>query len=173
MKKYLLLTAGLLLACNVSAGIITTTVGSFDGLSYSGSDYTYDLDDFTFDLNGESIISASLAGVWGETEIYSGSTAHAELYVDGIQVADTHDPALSCNPYNCVTNWTYDFTDFTALLDGVLDFQAIQTSYTYLRLGETTLTIETEAAAVPEPSSLALLGLGLAGLGLSRRKQQA
>ena len=170
MKKLACMIA-LLFSASLNAAVITTSVAAFDGFDYTGTDYYYDLDDFSFDLMGETIVSATLSGTWGETDTYSGSTAHAELYVDGMMVADTHDPALACDPYSCVTTWSYVFTDFTSLMDGFLDFAAIQTSYYVLRLGETTLSITTEPTRVPEPGPLVLLGFGLLAYGMIRRSK--
>lgn len=162
---------------SANATIVTSTVGSYDGVEWAGVDITYDLDDFIFDLQGESIVSATLTGVWGLTDTYPseypdvefGSTAHSELYVDGLLVADTHDPELAADPYWNIVDWSFTFTDFSLLTDGSLDFVAIQTSDYVMRLGETTLTIET--VSVPEPGVLALLGLGLVGISLSRKKK--
>lgn len=39
--------------------------------------------------------------------------------------------------------------------------------------GRATITLETNHAAVPEPTTLALLGIGLAGIGFARKKMKA
>ena len=169
MKNYIF---GIILAVftlSANATIVTSTVGSFDGDYYDGTDITYDLNDFIFDLDGETIVSAELTGIWGVTDTYCCDTADALLFVDGFLVADTNDPSLAADPYFNAVDWSYTFTDFSLLADGVLDFVAIQTSDYVLRLGETTLTIET--ISVPEPGVLALLGLGLAGISLARKKK--
>ncbi len=84
-------------------------------------------------------------------------------------VADTHDPALACDPFTCVTPWSYTFADFSSLLDGTLDFEAVQTSYTYLRLGATELSIET-GRPVPAPAGIAVLAFALFGLGAAKKR---
>ena len=60
MKNYIF---GIILAVftlSASATIVTSTVGSFDGDWYDTTDIIYDLNDFIFDLDGETIVSAEL-----------------------------------------------------------------------------------------------------------------
>ena len=161
--------AVLLLAVTSHATIITHTFGEFSSPYHNYGTYNdqYTVGSFDYNLNGQTIISAVISGQWGNSGSYT--TAHNLLFVDSLQVANTRDHSPS--PYNTsIVPWSYTFTDFSTLLDGHIDFSTIQTSEYVVRLGETTITIET--APVPEPSTVLLLGGGIVGLAFWRRKNK-
>lgn len=82
-------------------------------------------------------------------------------------------------------DWVFDVSAFdwsTDLFDNTLSLgmRNEKTSYSYVywhgsdnSLFAPKLTIDFSAASVPEPTSIALLGLGIAGIGFLRKKKQA
>ena len=172
MKKFLLFLCAVTLVFgmvgNAGALTIDLTLPEYSSPYHSSGTYydQYLVGTFNYDLMGEMIVSATIEGQWGNSVV--STTAHNLLFVDDLQVANTHD--YSPDPYyNSFVHWSYTFTDFSELMDGVANFYTIQTSEYVVRLGETTLHIET--APVPEPSTILLLGAGFLGLvGYNRKR---
>ena len=126
----------------------------------SGTYYDeYDVGTFTYDLNGEGIVSAILYGQCGNS--INPTTAHNLLFADTVQVADEYYG--SSDPYfQYYVPWSYTFSDFSILNDGSVGIKTVQLGEYIVQLGQTTLEIHT--SAVPEPTTMLLLGVGLLGL---------
>jgi hypothetical protein len=156
----------MLSASGAQAALIVETLGEFSSPSHDYGTYydDYLVGTFTYDLMGKIIVSANISTQWGNSA--NPTTARNELWLDGIKFADTHD--YTPDPY--ITYYTpvsYDFapSELAVLADGIAEFHTIQTSEFVVRLGETTLTIQT----IPEPATMCLLGLG--GLALLRKRR--
>ena len=154
----------------VSAQNIVQTLPEFNG----GSNYPFVWAVGTFNYvipAGHNIMWARVSGQFGNSVV--SSTAAQDLYVDGIKVATCVYRSPTCwsgGP----EQWTYNFTssEFGALADGSANFYSDQTDCCVVRLGATTLEIQTQAT-VPEPSTVALVASGLVGmLALVRRRQR-
>jgi hypothetical protein len=120
---------------------------------------------------GERVVAATISGFWG-TSLVPDGTAGVDVRVDGILVAQCVKPSADCWQSAAQQRpWSYTFsaTELVAFNDGVASMTAVQTSDISVRLGTSTLIIETgPLPAVPALSTLGLLALiaGLAGAGV-------
>ncbi len=144
-----------------NAGSYSFTLGEYNDLSQS---YTI-TPVGTFDLSslaGQTITGAKISGTFGNSSVPNSSGVDVTL--DGILVAQNTpaDPGY----YN-TTAWSHTLTlaELSVLLDGSATLSAQQTSLTFVRLGQTTLTVE--ASPVPGPAA----ALPFALLALKRRKR--
>ena len=170
MKKYILICAlAILIASSTQAGVtvIELTLPEYSSPHHDTGTYydDYLVGTFNFSVYGPSIVSAKISGQWGNS--LSGTTAHNELWLDGVKLADTHD--YSPDPYYNGGPWSYVFapSEFGVLADGIAEFHTIQTSEFVVRLGETTLRIE----SIPAPGAILLGGIGVSLVGWLRRRR--
>jgi hypothetical protein len=164
---------GLLVLCSLAAraNLIVLTLPEYSSpdsrdliLTPPPFSLTYTVGQFNFDLGGQSIVAASLSGVYGNSQ--ADTTANNILRIDGVVVSDTRDYSPSPSGTSYVP-WSYTFMDFSALEDGTATLTTEQIDHSFVRLSPTTLTIET----VPEPGTITLCisGLALFASGVLRR----
>lgn len=182
-KKVLAALAFLFAGSNVSAAIIfTSTYGDVDGYAQTGG-YTGTITD-TYVGGSQS---------WKQTLIVSGVIKSAtievgyaalgyyppavvpRLFVDGKLVGNLKDmdgcdgsaaPGVSGCGLTNYTTQLLSISDFSTFTDGIANIMIETSSGDSWILDYSKLTV----TAVPEPSSVALLGLGLFGFAAARRK---
>lgn len=170
MKKQIMICAlAILIVSSAQAGVtvIELTLPEYSSPPHDPGTYydDYLVGTFIYDVYGPSIVSATISGQWGNS--LSGSTAHNEMWLDGVKLADTHD--YSPDPYFYGGPWSYVFTpaEFGVLADGIAEFHTIQTTEYIVQLGETTLRIE----SIPAPGAILLGGIGVGLVGWLRRRR--
>ena len=168
-KQIFICILTILIVSSAQAGVtvIELTLPEFSSPYHETGTYydDYLVGTYNFSVYGPSIVSATITGQWGNS--LSGSTAHNEMWLDGVKLADTHD--YTPDPYWYGGPWSYVFApaEFPVLADGIAELHTIQTSEYYVRLGETTLRIET----IPAPGAILLGGIGAAFVGWLRRRR--
>lgn len=149
-----------------NAATLTDTLGEFNfdgGPVFPEAEQT--VGTFTFDLDGAAPTSASISGTFGNS--FAGSSAPFQLFADGGLIGSCLETD-AC--YNSTVAFDFALLDLSVLLDGEVVLSVIQTAEFIIRLGETTLTVETDPSPVPLPAAGWMLMAGIAGFGALRRR---
>lgn len=185
-KKAFAALAILFAASTASATVVTSLYGDIDGYAqenaYTGTftdKYVNGSQSWTqsFAATG-TITSASVELGYAALGFYSPAGV-PRLFLDGSLVGSLKDmdacdgsaaPGVSSCGLNNYTIQLTSISDLATLADGKANFMIETSSGDGWVLDYSKLTVTTADAAVPEPSSIALLGLGLLGFTAARRK---
>ena len=197
MKKYLFLCLTYFLYASVaSAAVINSTVGDDDCFGLGGTCAQGDLwrDDlggvfFTDYRDASDLATASHTDIWDTPTNLTWD--HSYNLGSGTVISATFDLVIAgfadVGPVSLFADSTliavYDFSGQfqtvhtlistvvpLSLIDGATSFSLNASGDGYI-IDYSALRIETDTTGVPEPTTLALLGLGLAGFGFSRKKK--
>lgn len=107
---------------------------------------------------GDRVVSAAISGFWGTTT-KPDSTAGVTVLLDDVEVArcEKPDPACWLPGDSGQRAWRYTYTapQLVSLNDGAATLTAVQTSDAFIRLGVSTLVIETAPIViVPETAPI-------------------
>ncbi len=167
--------AGLLCA-RAEAAVIVVTLPDFVGPDHA-SGFPIDLgvvDTFAYALPADAVIvAATFSGLHGTT---GGpfTTASYDVEIEGEPIAVCPPFAAGCWEFGGPVLRPFSFalgaSSFPGLLDGVVDLRVIQTTEFTVRLAAPTLTLD---YTVPEPATVALVGLAIAGVSWRRRRSMS